>query len=223
MAVTTKVFQNNNPLHSTNDVRLISNAMPEILTMYDWYDGSTATVNGGKLYVDEGTYIEFSMTFDHDDGFRIVTTFVTPKATKTITQILDNNYHFSFAIGVTPKGIMLAVNLTATANIPLAFNIYIGEFMNPDGTIKKGFIYVNSDSTLETICDAASTEPALGTTISADRKAVLVPVANTVTGDVFNDIFIMRYSPIQYGTMEIEGKGVYLCGKTLCLKDNEEV
>ena len=67
-----------------------------------------------------------------------------------------------------------------------------------------------------------SNESALKTYILSDRKAILIPVTDTTNAQVFNNLYIMRYSPIQYGLMEVEGKGIYLCGQTLCLKDGDK-
>lgn len=133
----------------------------------------------------------------------------------------DTKY-ISLSIAATSKGVAfrMRVGNSSFSSSPFDTNFYVTETNNQ----KTALVSLAESGALVTWIDGKiSTEPALGTTISADRKAVLVPVANTATGEVFKDIFVMRYSPIQYGTMEIEGKGVYLCGKTLCLKDSEEV
>lgn len=143
---------------------------------------------------------------------------------KTNNWEVDGYY---FNIAATAKGLAFnyhSVRNNGTNNKPNErYVLYIGDITTIGGEIVKGCVCDNDGALTIATDNGVSTEPALGTTISAGRKAVLVPVANTVTGDVFNDIFIMRYSPVQYGAMEIEGKGVYLCGKTLCLKDSEEV
>lgn len=130
---------------------------------------------------------------------------------------------YYFNIASTAKGLAFnyhSVEDNITNNKPNErYVLYIGDITIIGGEIVKGCVCDNDGALTIATDNGVYTEPALGTTISADRQAVLVPVASTTTGEVFKDIFVMRYSPIQYGTMEIEGKGIYLCGKTLALKD----
>lgn len=130
---------------------------------------------------------------------------------------------YYFNIASTAKGLAFnyhSVRDNMTNNKPNErYVLYIGDITIIGGEIVKGCVCDNDGALTIATDNGIFTEPALGTTISADRQAVLVPVASTTTGEVFKDIFVMRYSPIQYGAMEIEGKGIYLCGKTLALKD----
>lgn len=102
------------------------------------------------------------------------------------------------------------------------FNFYIGEITKENKETASGIIYVAEDNTLTIATDdGISSEKAQTSTINADRTAILAPVVDTTHGNVFKDIYFMRSSPLNCNIMAVEGQGNFLCGKTLCLKDQE--
>lgn len=104
----------------------------------------------------------------------------------------------------------------------LFYNLYVGEITKPDGSITKGCIYAADDGALTIATDdGISSEKAQTSTINTDRTAILAPVVDTTYGNVFKDIYFMRSSPLNCNIMAVEGQGNFLCGKTLCLKDQE--
>lgn len=137
----------------------------------------------------------------------------------------SNSLYFYFSWAIAKVGDNLALRITSTQNgaydKSLNFNIFIGDFKSGETTIK-GIVSVSSNNLIVVTPNGGTTVSALGTTITPDRKAILIPVTNTITGDVSSNIFMIRYSPIKEAIMEVEGKGVYLCGQTLCLKDGDK-
>lgn len=205
--------------HITGEESVLA-VFDKILSLCDWKPhsevirGEGLSSSYGKYYFTDNSYMKvWYKSYPRID-------LVTPNGSKTVMASMSDVWTLS--VGKTDKGFFLYIDLGSSEPNVLNYNIFVGEVTLSNGTTSQGCIYTANDGTLSIATDnGISTEPALGTTNSADRKAVLVPAVNTVTGDVFKDVFVMRYSPIQYGVMEIEGKGVYLCAKILCLKDSE--
>lgn len=221
MAITHTTLYNSrmNDIDSTK-VAAIYNA---ILAAYPWNTGSEVTVDNditltyAVYYFTANSYIKISNYVPHNYGVKIE--IVTPSGTKTVKL---NDCFYTFSVGKTSKGICICAysGSTALSRDPQFYNLYIGEITKLDGTTAQGCIYTADDGTLTIATDSGiSEESAQNSVISADRKAVLIPVVNTTTGDIFSDIFIMRYSPLQYNIMDVDGQGVFLCGKALVLKD----
>lgn len=218
------------PADTLDGVNQVRGYLTTIQTMYNWEkyeitgDVAIKAMQTGKFYISDTTYLQIVA----QNGSRSYTSYglifslVTPNGTKEIMGNREYSYASLFA-GKTSNGLALGLYSSANNDCPTnakTFNVYVGEFTKLDGTTLKGFIYVADDGTLSFITDNGIVEEsAQNSVISADRKAVLIPVANTTTGDIFGDIFIMRYSPLQYNIMDVDGQGVFLCGKALALKD----
>ena len=83
---------------------------------------------------------------------------------------------------------------------------------------RRWIIYKQSD--LVAIGKGISEESAFVSTIDNTRKAQLVAAADSTTGAIFNDTYMMFNTPLQYNKMKILGTGkTFLLGKSLCLAD----
>lgn len=212
----------NNVQADSNDVDKVVAAYNEILSAYTWETGSevynipSITAIYGKYYFTANSYIKIGNYTPHNYGVKIE--IVTPSGTKTIS--LQDPYYM-FSIGKTSKGIgICAYSGVKNSRNFYFYNLYVGEIIKLDGTVTKGCIYVADDGKLTIATDdGISEEIAQTSTINADRNSVLIPIVNTTNGDRFKDIYFMRYSPIQYNIMNVEGYSNFLCGKALALKD----
>lgn len=222
MAITHTTLYNSG-MNDTNATKVaaIYNA---ILEAYPWKPGSDVTVVSNDMtltyavyYFTADSYIKISNYVPHNQAVKIE--IVTPNGTKTVK--LDDCF-YTFSLGKTSKGICICAysGSTALSREPYFYNLYVGEITKLDGTTTKGCIYTADNGALTIATDdGVSNEIAQTSTINADRNSVLIPIVNTTNGDRFKDIYFMRYSPIQYNIMDVEGQGVFLCGKALALKD----
>lgn len=140
---------------------------------------------------------------------------------KSLFSINVNNAYITWTFTKTSKGFACQLSASSSEYVDYKrYNLYVGEVTKLDGSTAQGCIYTADNGALTIATDeGVSEESAQNSVISADRKAVLIPVVNTTTGDIFGDIFVMRYSPLQYNIMDVDGQGVFLCGKALALKD----
>lgn len=101
------------------------------------------------------------------------------------------------------------------------YNFFIGNATNLDGSVTKQCIYFKNDNSYSVISDnGVSQEPAFVLTIDNTRKAQLVAAADSTTGAIFNDTYMMFNTPLQYNKMKILGTGkIFLLGRSLCLAD----
>lgn len=218
------------PADTLDGVNQVRSYLTTIQTMYDWKkyeitgDVAIKAMQTGKFYISDTTYLQIIAQNGSRNytSYGLIFSLVTPNGTKEIMGNREYTYASLFA-GKTSNGLALGLYSSGSNNCPTnakTFNVYVGEFTKLDGTTSKGFIYTADDGKLSFITDNGIVEEsAQNSVISADRKAVLIPVVNTTTGDIFGDIFIMRYSPLQYNIMDVDGQGVFLCGKALALKD----
>lgn len=140
---------------------------------------------------------------------------------KSLFSINVNNTYITWVFTKTTKGFACQLSASTSEYVDYKhYSLYVGEIIKLDGTLTKGCVYVADDNKLTIASDdGVSEEVAQTSTINADRNSVLIPIVNTTNGDRFKDIYFMRYSPIQYNIMDVEGQGVFLCGKALTLKD----
>lgn len=207
----------------SNDVAKVIAVYNAILSAYTWETGSEvyniANIRAiyGKYYFTASSYIKISNYVPHNYGVKIE--IVTPSSTKTIS--LQDPYYM-FSLGKTSKGICIcAYSGASNSRDPHFYNLYIGEITLLDGTTTKGCIYVNDDNSYIVATDKGiSEESAFVSTIDNARKAQLVAAADSTTGAIFNDIYMMFNTPLQYNKMKILGTGkTFLLGKSLCLAD----
>lgn len=214
-----------NPSLETPYFTVFKTLYNSILNNYEWNEGSEAYCQSnayesyGKYYFTPNSYIQIQLQSNLYGTIKI--TLITPNDSKEI--VMAPNYTiYTFTIGKTNKGIALQIysGPDSPARNSKSYNLYIGEITKLDGTVTKGCIYAADDGTLTIATDdGISSEKAQTSTINADRTAILAPVVDTTYGNVFKDIYFMRYSPIQYNIMDVNGQGVFLCGKALALKD----
>lgn len=140
---------------------------------------------------------------------------------KSLFSMSVNNTYITWAFTKTSKGFACQLSASTSGYVDYRrYNLYVGEIIKLDGTLTKGCVYVADDNKLTIATDdGVSEEIAQTSTINADRNSVLIPIVNTTNGDRFKDIYFMRYSPIQYNIMNVEGYSNFLCGKSIVLKD----
>ena len=140
---------------------------------------------------------------------------------KSLFSINVSNAYITWTFTKTAKGFACQLSASTSEYVDYKhYSLYAGEIIKLDRTLTKGCVYVADDGKLTIATDdGVSNEIAQTSTINADRNSVLIPIVNTTNGDRFKDIYFMRYSPIQYNIMDVDGQGVFLCGKTLALKD----
>lgn len=195
-----------------------------ILSAYEWETGSAVTSNPnywqcyGTYYFTSNSYIKIYLTLGN--SYQLNVDIVTPNTTKNVFISTGSKQYFS--IGKTSKGICICAYSGANSSRdPHFYNLYIGEITLLDGTTTKGCIYVNDDNSYIVATDKGiSEESAFVSTIDNTRKAQLVAAADSTTGAIFNDIYMMFNTPLQYNKMKILGTGkTFLLGKSLCLAD----
>lgn len=215
------------PSSGTPYFEFFKNLYTSILNSYEWNEGSEAYCQDnawrsyGKYYFTSNSYIKIELPSGGNGQLKI--SLITPNNSKVIE--MEPNYAiYTLSIGKTNKGLSLQVysGPPDTSRSSMSYNLYVGEITKLDGSITKGCIYAADDGTLTVATDdGISSEIAQTSSINADRTAILTPVIDTTYGNVFRDIYFMRSSPLNYNIMAVEGQGNFLCGKTLCLKDEE--
>lgn len=198
----------------------------DILSSYNWENGSIVHLNGDDYYKDVyGTYY-----FTHNSYIKIYTNgnnfypridIVTSGQSTTVFSV--NNNVWTASVATTNKGICICVFTGPSSNTrdPHFYNLYVGEITLLDGTTTKGCIYVNDDNSYIVATDEGiSTESTFTSIIDSTRKGFLVPVADSTHGVIFKDIYMMACAPVQYNKFKIADTGnKYLAGKAICLAD----
>lgn len=213
-------------MYKTNSSENYIPFLNDILSSYNWENGSMVHLNSnfyfqyvyGTYYFTHNSYIKI---YNQNDHFFLRIDIVTPSQSKTV--LSANDMYWTASIGKTSKGICICAYSDKSGNTrdPHFYNIYVGEVTHLDGTTTKGCIYVNDDNSYIVATDKGiSEEPAFISTIDNTRKAQLVAAADSTTGAIFNDIYMMFNTPLQYNKMKILGTGkTFLLGKSLCLAD----
>ena len=172
---------------------------------------------------------------------RILTYDENHNYTKIIADVwYQNSYAFSdyydICFDTTNKGV--AIKLDAKVNDAsgynildnlLMFNAFVGDCTTVTGEKRKGIIlfneisYVDNSKNIITVIsgdDNVSVDSyQFISNYNTNRKAVFIPIVNRLNGDIFKDIYMMRYTPIQYNTLEMNDNKQYICGTSVCLAD----
>lgn len=215
---------------SNNNLAMWKNFLKAIQSAYTWSDKTSVVENSsasypqayketyGKYYFSENSYLSLDLYAKNSDYLGI--NIVTPNGAKRVG---FNAEYCTLSIGKTSKGICICAYSGGNVNTRDShfYNIYVGEVTHLDGTTTKGCIYVNDDNSYIVATDKGiSEESAFVSTIDNTRKAQLVAAADSTTGAIFNDIYMMFNTPLQYNKMKILGTGkTFLLGKSLCLAD----
>lgn len=218
---------------SSDGVQAVKNILNTISIFYNWTkteitgEDTIQTTQTGKFYISDSTYLQIliqngSSSYDY---YGFIISLITPNETKQLLGTRDTQ-RVSIFMSKTSLGAALGLYVKdSNDNLPdntKLFNFYIGEITKENKETASGIIYVAEDNTLTIATDdGISSEKAQTSTINADRTAILAPVVDTTYGNVFKDIYFMRSSPLNCNIMAVEGQGNFLCGKTLCLKDQE--
>lgn len=219
-------FLNQSGVPSQSEVPKIINSYNTILESNDWgtnslvQNGANAPDAYGRYYFTENSYIELG-SYLYRNNWAASVKLVTPNKVREIN--FTDSVYYTISVGKTSKGICISY-LSSSISVsrdPRFYNLYVGEVTHLDGTTTKGCIYVNDDNSYIVATDKGiSEESAFVSTIDNARKAQLVAAADSTTGAIFNDIYMMFNTPLQYNKMKILGTGkTFLLGKSLCLAD----
>lgn len=219
-------FLNQSGVSSQSEVPKLINSYNKILESNDWgtnslvQNGAFAPDAYGRYYFTENSYIELG-SYLYRNNWAASIKLVTPNKMREIN--FTDSVYYTISVGKTSKGICISY-LSSSISVsrdPRFYNLYVGEVTHLDGTTTKGCIYVNNDNSYIVATDKGiSEEPAFVSTIDNARKAQLVAAADSTTGAIFNDIYMMFNTPLQYNKMKILGTGkTFLLGKSLCLAD----
>lgn len=237
IAHTTLINNARTHLEASESRTFVLNFFNKLLSAYEWESGSEVVQSSGaencygKYYFTTNSYIKiYPVIYDSYYTFyewKVKIDLVTPNGSKTAyvgggTDRDDQSY-WTLSVGETNKGICICARNHADGKCPsiMAYNLYIGD-CTLNGQTVKGCIGIDDSGNLTIATDnGISSEKPQTSTINADRTAILTPVVDTTYGNVFKDIYFMRSSPLNYNIMAVEGQGNFLCGKTLCLKDQE--
>lgn len=217
---------NQSGVSSQSEVPKIINSYNTILESNDWgtnslvQNGANAPDAYGRYYFTENSYIELG-SYLYRNNWAASIKLVTPNEVREIN--FTDSVYYTISVGKTSKGICISY-LSSSISVSRDqhfYNLYVGEVTHLDGTTTKGCIYVADDNSYIVATDKGiSEEPAFISTIDNTRKAQLVAAADSTTGAIFNDIYMMFNTPLQYNKMKILGTGkTFLLGKSLCLAD----
>lgn len=215
--------------------KIIQDVMNKISNCYNWVktdihsDVTNLMDLYGAFYFSEnaGIKIRFSV-IDEQYSNRavniIVDAVITGKETTTLMTGNTNSKakNWKITAATTNNGLALCLwNETGDTRNTRDYNFFIGNATNLDGSVTKQCIYLKEDNSYSVISDnGVSQEPAFVSTIDNTRKAQLVAAADSTTGAIFNDTYMMFNTPLQYNKMKILGTGkLFLLGKSLCLAD----
>lgn len=213
---------------------------------YDWNKytvseplDSSVNVNTirGDYYFTDQSYLSviYTPTNNIDSYLRISYRVTTPFASSLFITSNESDYS-CLGASKTSSGIALQVygnqyrptddtNWGFTKNMD--YNIFISEYETVTGLTGRGLVLVTSPTN-----DTASSElyyrifsdhehnsmSKLRYTIDSTRKADYVPIVSTVTGARFDNIYMMKSSPLNYNVIDINNL-IYVCGRSLALAD----
>ena len=232
-----EVLCNQQVYASTADIKkIIQDIFKKISNCYNWTKTNISdTTNDisqiyGAFYFSENACIQirFSQIDSYDYkvfAFNIIVdAVITGKGTTTLMTGNTNRKakNWKITAATTNNGLALCLwNETEDTRNTHDYNFFIGNATNLDGSVTKQCIYLKDDNSYSVISDnGISQEPAFISTIDNTRKAQLVAAADSTTGAIFNDTYMMFNTPLQYNKMKILGTGkIFLLGKSFCLAD----
>lgn len=213
----------------------IQNIFKKITNCYNWTKTkiSDTSVEVSQIYGvfyfsdNAGIQIRFSKIYNYSTSYSfniIVDAFIMGKGTVTLmTGNTDSNANnWKITAATTNNGLALCLwNEPQDTRNTHDYNFFIGNATNLDGSVTKQCIYLKDDNSYSVISDnGVSEEPTFVSTIDNTRKAQLVAAADSTTGAIFNDTYMMFNTPLQYNKMKILGTGkIFLLGRSLCLAD----
>ena len=231
MSIETKLISNGKAYSRDNADEMVN--MLNEFGFYNWVKMSVTRDNSayphitGKFYFTETDYLEIYLYSGGSTSYVPRITVVFSDKSYVIRNGDDNSYYLLFAIGKTSKGIALSLHAYQNLNDEYTstnFNYFIGDIRTMDGTITKGVLYSNSYTnagyTVYTK-DGISTESEFIKTIDNTKQlAYLIPATDSTHGFVFNDIFMIKNSPINRAILKVSATNrKYLCGENFCIGD----
>ena len=222
---------------STVDIKkIIQDIFKKISNCYNWTKTSISDTTDnitqiyGAFYFSENAGIQ--IRFSQIDSYNyelfsfniIVDAIITGKGTTTLMtgNTNSNAKNWKITAATTNNGLALCLwNEPEDTRNTHDYNFFINNATNLDGSVTKQCIYLKDDNSYSVISDnGVSEEPTFVSTIDNTRKAQLVAAADSTTGAIFNDTYMMFNTPLQYNKMKILGTGkIFLLGRSLCLAD----
>lgn len=232
-----EVLYNQQVNASTVDIKkIIQDIFKKISNCYNWTKISISDTTDnisqiyGAFYFSENAAIQirFSQIYSYADSTYafniIVNALITGKGTITLMTGNPNSSakNWKITAATTNNGLALCLwNEPNDTRNTHDYNFFINNATNLDGSVTKQCIYLKDDNSYSVISDnGISEEPTFVSTIDNTRKAQLVAAADSTTGAIFNDTYMMFNTPLQYNKMKILGTGkIFLLGRSLCLAD----
>lgn len=232
-----EVLYNQRVNASTSELlKIMQDVMNKISKCYNWVktdiSSSVNDINDfyGAFYFSEkaGIQIRFSQIDSYNYelfSFNIIVdAIITGKGTTTLMtgNTNSNAKNWKITAATTNNGLALCLwNEPEDTRNAHDYNFFIDNATNLDGSVTKQCIYLKDDNSYSVISDnGISEEPTFVSTIDNTRKAQLVAAADSTTGAIFNDTYMMFNTPLQYNKMKILGTGkIFLLGRSLCLAD----
>lgn len=232
-----EVLYNQRVNASTSDIKkIIQDIFKKISNCYNWTRTSISDTTDnitqiyGAFYFSENACIQIRFSQIDDYAYElyayniIVDAVITGKGTTTLMtgNTNSNAKNWKITAATTNNGLALCLwNEAEDTRNTHDYNFFIGNATNLDGSVTKQCIYLKDNNSYSVISDnGISEEPTFVSTIDNARKAQLVAAADSTTGAIFNDIYMMFNTPLQYNKMKILGTGkTFLLGKSLCLAD----
>lgn len=232
-----EVLYNQRAYASKVDIKkIIQDIFKKISNCYNWTKTSISDTTDnimqiyGAFYFSENAGIQ--IRFSQIDNYNyelfsfniIVDAIITGKGTTTLMTGNTNRTakNWKITAATTNNGLALCLwNEAQNTRNTHDYNFFINNATNLDGSVTKQCIYLKDDNSYSVISDnGISEEPAFVSTIDNTRKAQLVAAADSTTGAIFNDTYMMFNTPLQYNKMKILGTGkIFLLGRSLCLAD----
>lgn len=232
MSIETKIISNGGS-YSRDNADLMVNMLKNF-DFCDWVKIDVSRDNAnyphitGNFYFTEKSYLQIYLYSGNNSSSCYVGNISVYFGDKkyTIFESGQSSYDLLFALGKTSKGIALSLHMyqnKGTEDTDTNFNYFIGDVKKPDGTITKGLVVVPSYNTNYIVYtdDGVSTESEFIKSIDNTKQlAYLIPVTDSTHGYVFNDIFMIKNSPINRAILKVSATNrKYLCGESICIGD----
>ena len=170
------------------------------------------------------------LTYDENHNYTKIIADVWYQNSTTLSNFYD------ICFDTTNKGVAIKLDAKSNTNDSstvlnnlLMFNAFVGDCTTVTGEKRKGIIlfneisYADNSKNIITVIsgdDNVSVDSyQFISNYNTNRKAVFIPIVNRLNGDIFKDIYMMRYTPIQYNTLEMNDNKQYICGASVCLAD----
>lgn len=241
MAINNKIILNDyNLLQNYNSTgkTVWGKALTALKDAFNWHSNTNITNSNsqdcpsdyvGSFYFDENIYLKIYTSNVNGNSVRFnIGIFNNNSCIYWIEN--QTNYYDVVNISVTTINSTTCFRFTSSRRTTSKliddiynFCLYYGSYTNVQGSVEKGIVigdlYTNSFFCIDNNGTVGPTETFISN-INNNKKAVYIPVVNSATGDVFNNIYFMRYSPCTLSYIELDDKTHYLCSRNMCVLDD---